>query len=46
MEKPLVGRDVLAINGARKLIELFVVDIGEYRNTAQCGSLVSRTRFG
>ena len=45
MEKPFVGRDVLAINGARKLIELFVIDIGEDRNFAERGSRVSRAPF-
>jgi hypothetical protein len=46
VKKPLVGGDVLAIYGARELIELFVVDLSEYRNTPQCGSLIGRTRFG
>ena len=34
-----------AIYGAREKVELFVVDLGEYRNASQCGSLIGRTWF-
>jgi hypothetical protein len=37
---------VLATYGLREQVELFVVDLGEYRDAPQCGSLVGRTRFG
>jgi hypothetical protein len=45
VKEPLVGGDVSAIYGAYELVELFVVDLGEYRNTPQCGPPIGRTRF-
>jgi hypothetical protein len=43
MKEPLFGGDVLALSGAQQLIELFVADVGEYRNTPERGSRVIRT---
>ena len=44
--EPFVGGDVVAIYGARELIEMFVVDVCEHRNTAERGSLISCTPLG
>ena len=44
-EEPFIGRDVLAVNGARELVELFVVNLGQYRNIAKRGSRVGRAPF-
>ena len=46
VKKPLVGADVVAIYGAREFIELLVVEVGEYRNIPQRGSLVSYILLG
>jgi hypothetical protein len=37
---------VQTIDRAGKLIELLIVDVGEYRNTTERGSLISRTPLG
>ena len=45
-KEPLVGGDVQTVDDAGKLVELFVVDVGEYRNTAECSSRISRAPLG
>jgi hypothetical protein len=46
MKEPLVGGDVLANYGTRELIKFVVVDVSEYRDIPQRGSLIGRTPFG
>ncbi|CFR76319.1 Uncharacterised protein [Mycobacterium tuberculosis] len=46
MKEPLVSGHVAAFYGGCESFELFVVDIGEYRNVAQRGSRIGTTPLG
>lgn len=46
MKEPLVGVDMQSVDSARESIELFVVNVSEYRNTTERGSHISRGSLG